>query len=493
MGTEQEIARRVRAARPSVHSSPPPFAAVYARVDRVEHAPPRLRAPRRLAVLALLGALTIAACAWGASQLLTGSIVVTGFPPASPNTGDGAPLPSNDAVLGLRVRDPIGGLPWGMRIVRTTRGQACLQVGRVYEGKLGVIGTGYAFGADGRFHTLSPEDALSINCVQVDPRGQFVDVQGPLTVSADGLSLSETRTDRVHCDMPGQHDWGVRCPSSQLRLMAFGALGPDAASLRVRFQGRSFNLRPYGPDGVYLVVFKAPAGTNSGPYFGRQAPSPPAMTVTFRNGSTCTLPSMSDPLRCRPEGIDYSSGPTVTTGDVASPIHASYATNVRGGQSPFVVTGPGSAASAPLRPRPGPGLVVMFEAREGIRGPLATYGVEIHRPVVPECFGGGALLTNQTSPTLAAGQTTRFIIRLQAACHGLYRGRVFYLQISPSSEPAAEERLLNEISASLVKSSLHLPPPGLTVGYFTVEIPDTGAHDEPTEVSPALRSLPADH
>jgi hypothetical protein len=484
MSAEHELADRLRAGRPRVQGSPPPFEAVLARVEHATGPAPRAWRLRRLAALVVLGALAIAASAWGATQLLTGSIVVTGFPPVSPNTGDGAPLPSSSAVLGLRVPDPTGGLPWGMRIVRTTRGEVCLQVGRVLDGKIGVLGNGYAFHADGRFHTLSPEDALGLNCVHVDAHGHVIAVRGPMTVSADGLSLAESMSDRVHCDLPGQHDWGVRCPRSQLRLMAFGALGPDAASLRVHFHGRSFSVKPYGPDGVYLLVVKAPAGTNAGPYFGAQAPGPPTMTVIFANRSSCPLPSINDPFLCNPEGIDYSTGPRITAADVATAIHASYAIDVRGGESPFVVTGPGSAASAPLSRGPGPGLVIAFTARVGIRGPLSTYGVEIHRPVVPECFGEGALQSNQTSPTLAAGQMTRFVIRLQPACHGRYSGRVFYFSIKPSSDPAGEENLINGMSARLVKTTLHLPPPGITVGYFTVDIPFTGAHDSASEVRP---------
>jgi hypothetical protein len=484
MSAEHELADRLRAGRPRVQASPPPFEAVLARVEHATGPAPRARRPRRLAVLVVVGALAIAASAWGATQLVTGSIVVTGFPPVSANTGVGAPLPSSSPVLGLRVTDPTGGLPWGMRIVRTTRGEACLQVGRVLDGKIGVLGTGYAFHADGRFHTLSPEDALGLNCVHVDAHGHVIDVQGPMTVSADGLSLAESMSDRVRCDLPGQHDWGVRCPRSQLRLMAFGALGPDAVSLRVRFQGRSFDVKPYGADGVYLLVFDAPKGTNAGAYFGAQAPGPPTMTVTFADGSSCPLPSVNDPFLCQPEGIEYASGPAVTPADVSTPIHARYRTNVHGGQSPFVTTGPFSAAAAPLGRGPGPGLVIAFRARVAIHGPLSTYGVEIHRPVVRGCFGEGTLQSNQTSPTLAAGQMTRFVIRLQAACHGRYSGRVFYLSINPSSEPAGEESLINEMSASLVKPTLHLPPPGITVGYFTVDIPFTGAHDSVSEVRP---------
>jgi len=501
MSIGDALAERLRAARPRVEGSAPPVESCLARLEQPPVPARRARRPRRLLVLTLLAALAVAASAWGATQLLSGSIVITGFPPVSPNTGVGAPLPSRSPILALRVPDPAGGRPWGVRIVRTTRGEACLQVGHVLDGKLGVVGSGYAFNGDGRFHTLSAEDALGLHCVHVDAYGHVVDVQGPMTVSADALSLTESMADRVHCDLPQQHDWGIRCPRSQLRLVAFGALGPDAATLRVRFQGRSISVKPYGPDGVYLLVFNAPAGTNVGPRFGAEAPGPPTMAVTFANGSVCPLPSANDPFLCKPQGIASSGGPAISAAAVAAPVHANFTQRLLAGESPFVVTGPGSAAAAPLgaplgrggirTDRPGPGLVITFRARVAISGPLATYGVEIHRPVVPGCFGQSTLQSNQTSPTLAAGEGTGFRIRLQAACHGLYRGRVFYLSVKPSSEPAGEENLITEMSAHLVKPSLNLPPPGVTVGYFAVEIPDTGAHDGPGEASPECRRCAA--
>ena len=41
-----------------------------------------------------------------------------------------------------------------MRIEHTTRGQLCMQVGRVDGGRLGELGVDSAFGSDGRFHAL---------------------------------------------------------------------------------------------------------------------------------------------------------------------------------------------------------------------------------------------------------------------------------------------------------------------------------------------------
>jgi hypothetical protein len=496
MSVEKEIGARLRAARPAVQASPPPFARVRARIEqtaggspraprmrwpRANRVPwpraPRVRWPRRFGALVALSVIAIAGCAWGASQLLSGSTVDSGFPPANPSTGLGAPLRSSFGLLGLRRSDPAGGLPWGMRIIRTTRGEACLQVGRVLDGKVGAVGSGYAFHDDGRFHPFSVEDALGLACVHPDARGRVFDAQGPITVSADGLSLAESISDRVHCDLPGQHNWGFRCPRSQLRLLAFGALGPDAASLNVSYEGRSFTVTPFGQQGAYLLVFPAPKGTNVG-YFGAQAHAQPTLTVRFENGQTCRLPAMNDTDLCQPEGIDFSTGPPVSAAELASPVHVSYGRHVSGGEPPFVRTGPNRAASAPPMTGPGPAITLTFTARVGVGGPLSTYAAEVERPVVKGCFGGDALVSQGASPTISKGQRTRIIIPLGAACHGRYSGRVFYFAIKPSAEPAGEERLLTGVSARLIPV-LHRPPPGITVGRFTITIPSSGAPARP--------------
>ncbi|HEY1457057.1 MAG TPA: hypothetical protein VGF15_00940, partial [Solirubrobacteraceae bacterium] len=265
MSFEREIAERLRGARVRVDVPPPPFAGVRARIEEARAGEDRSRRVPwhgRVPLLVVLGALAIAGSAWGADALLFGSRVTPVGGPVRSNEGIGSPLDRTTAVLGLRVPDPAGGLPWGMRIIRTTRQQACLQVGRVLDHSIGAIGVGYAFHADGRFHPFSAEVALTYknSCVQVDEHGNVFTVQGPLTASSDGLSLAENTFTRVHCDLPGQHNWGFRCPLADLRLIAFGVLGPDAKTLTVAFDGRSFNVTPYGPQGAYLLVLPAPNG-----------------------------------------------------------------------------------------------------------------------------------------------------------------------------------------------------------------------------------------
>ncbi len=66
--------------------------------------------------------------------LAAGGVIPIGKPatPASLCQAESAPWdrhpgPGSERVLGLRTADPGGGPDWGMRIVRTNRGDACLQ------------------------------------------------------------------------------------------------------------------------------------------------------------------------------------------------------------------------------------------------------------------------------------------------------------------------------------------------------------------------------
>ena len=57
-------------------------------------------------------------------------------------------------MLPIAAPDPAGGPDWGMRVLSTTRGEGCLQLGRIVDGKLGALGQDDAFANDGRFHEL---------------------------------------------------------------------------------------------------------------------------------------------------------------------------------------------------------------------------------------------------------------------------------------------------------------------------------------------------
>ncbi len=103
----------------------------------------------RVVAMAVLLALLLGAGAIAASGVLrTGSPV---HAPArlAPTVGLGAPARGGSRVLGVSAADPSGGPRWGLRLVRTTRDLVCVQVGRLYHGRLGVLGIDGAFGGTG--------------------------------------------------------------------------------------------------------------------------------------------------------------------------------------------------------------------------------------------------------------------------------------------------------------------------------------------------------
>lgn len=218
-------------------------------------------------VALLLVTTTIALAATG--------VILTGAPvppagPMSPAVGAGLPLPGQWRLLPLRVPDPGGGLPWGMRVVHTTRGLVCVQIGRVQNGQLGELGIDGAYHDDGRFHPVGP---------------------GVLPTYAGGASEGGVTSERGSCvladgDVTGNGEawgsavaaefWGVNenaafalerrpGPTARRRDITYGILGPHAVSVTYR-EGRALHTDPVVAGvGAYLIVqAAAPASTHEG-------------------------------------------------------------------------------------------------------------------------------------------------------------------------------------------------------------------------------------
>jgi len=120
---------------------------------------------------------------------------------AIPNADEGVAIRGSAHLLGLRIADPDGGPPWGLRVLRTTRGLMCLQVGRVVGGRIGVLGQDGAFDNDSAFHPLSVNFLNGGGCGTEDARGDaFVNEQLHGTpasaLSADRQHVSATRRTR---------------------------------------------------------------------------------------------------------------------------------------------------------------------------------------------------------------------------------------------------------------------------------------------------------
>ena len=287
--------------------------------------PRRLNAPLIAAIVVLAGG-AIAAAATG---VLTGSPVSNREGSPIPHAGYGVPVAGGSELLPLRVADPEGGLPWGMRIVHTTRGLVCVQVGRIYRGQLGQLGVDGVFHDDGRFHRLEPNtlygtSEATIQCV----------------LPSQSFSSGDPSADRSGDPVPSE---GLRPPARELRSISFGLLGPHAASVTYKMRS-GLRTEPVSPGvGAYLIVEAVahagsqfePGGTLIGPVSQRGIIPPPLAprgnllsAITYRLGSLCSIGSgapISAP--CPSSHFAWSPGSRIPAHNLDEPLHLTLVRN----------------------------------------------------------------------------------------------------------------------------------------------------------------------
>lgn len=260
--------------------------------------------------------------------------------PASANRGLGRVLPSGDRLLPIRVADPDGGPPWGIRLVKTTRGETCIQVGRVLDGQIGQLGIDSAWHDDHKFHEIRPNDQMADLCGATDAAGNgFVDQAAYGAPASVDIPLNNSSGSPKACKdpytgfrLPGflrtrkkltpfmkrvlrsieqQNRATSDCPRNAMRMIFVGLLGPDARSITYRTpSGQTRTHRTAAGIGAYLLVFRETArdcldftqspynaGNGCGPdnshgtYSYLQSPSA-ITTVTYADGTNCSdLPS----------------------------------------------------------------------------------------------------------------------------------------------------------------------------------------------------------
>jgi hypothetical protein len=119
------------------------------------------RARWRPVALAFAALLVVTATAYAAGLLPVGR------PLPSPPRGDVPvrllPRPGTAAVDQLRVPDPTGGPPWGVRISTSRAGLTCYAFGRVQDRQLGIVD------AEGRFRPLPLAGTGSCGDLTMDP------------------------------------------------------------------------------------------------------------------------------------------------------------------------------------------------------------------------------------------------------------------------------------------------------------------------------------
>jgi hypothetical protein len=246
----------------------------------------RLRVPA-IALVCLLAATTITLAASG--------VILTGAPVRpeevlDPNVGEGVPAPGASRLLPLRIADPQGGLPWGMRVVRTTRGEICMQVGRVQNGQLGELGIDGAFHDDGRFHPL-PADALPAD----EFRGHFFSQLVSNANTSCQLAGEASANSHVGVE-PSAANNANPTDSRQrdLRNIYYGILGPEAVAVSFRAGKLIQPAAVVQGIGAYLIVRRTATGQKAGTGDGSLgtegdlAPSPPLTAITYRlHGKLC--------------------------------------------------------------------------------------------------------------------------------------------------------------------------------------------------------------
>lgn len=229
------------------------LAAVAERLDSHRTANGRARAwlSHRRGAAAVAAVLLMAGgtAAIAATGLLSGAPVRPEVS-LSPVAGNGVPVSGSAEHLLLSVPDPSGGLPWGMRVFATTRGQICAQVGRVSDGQLGELGLDSAFGNDRRFHVLRPGYGASTGQLECIAAGEPVIVED-LNADRSAMRLipEEFRPPHEHRKVP---------PIRDRRALAYGLLGPHAVSVTYRTSGGLRTVPVHGPHGAFLII--EPAG-----------------------------------------------------------------------------------------------------------------------------------------------------------------------------------------------------------------------------------------
>lgn len=269
--------------------------------------------PPRPVGLGLLAPLAAVLLAGGAIALAATGVILTGSAvpaaaPLGPSEGIGATVSSR--LLPLQVRDPAGGLPWGMRIVETSRGLLCAQVGRVDNGSLGELGTDGAFNNDGLFHPFPS------GVEQTFPGGSTEDGTeiegGTCTLAGLGGTAwgSAVAAELWGVDQNGAFARGHFIPTSpQGRDISYGLLGPHAVSVNYR-EGSAQRSQEVVPGvGAYLIVQPTTAASDhegSGEAPGTQTPGQGPGTV----GGVTTITYLNNGAHCE-NGYDARDGSSV--------------------------------------------------------------------------------------------------------------------------------------------------------------------------------------
>jgi hypothetical protein len=421
----------------------------YQAADASSSASLRLRRFQRWRPLALIAVLCLAGAtgALAAAGVFKAGSPVSPDVPATPTAYTGVAVAGTVLVLALRVRDPAGGPPWGLRLDRTTRGYVCVQPGRVDFGKVGALGIDDAFANDDRFHPFSSNYQETLGCATADTHGAaFVSVD----LKAVPDSAMESSCQRRLASVRANRGHPI-CPAGTMRDLSYGMLGPDAVSATyANAAGKLVTSPTSGPDGAFLIVGHAASyctrqtvdiGAHRSQLIacGDESVSTTAFAgviraVTYRDGHTCGLPDPATPNGACPS-VGYSGSPTgaVTAAQVASPVtvHNDGLRYWCGNGHDLQVCGttapPGfhrQPASAHIQ------LTVSFIARVAVSNSSSDYVLTLRaQPSTPGCGGSSG---QPLGRDVRVGERVEFRSGIPTptgmpeACVGTIRGSVVY-------------------------------------------------------------------
>jgi|HubBroStandDraft_6_1064221.scaffolds.fasta_scaffold131148_1 hypothetical protein len=246
----------------------------------------------RVALLALVLLLATATITLAATGVILTGASVRPEGQLNPSVGEGVPAPGGSLLLSVvRAPDPEGGLPWGMRVVRTTRGEVCVQIGRVENGQLGELGVDGVFHDDGRFHPM-PTDVLP-ETSRIGARVDNNDASASVSCHLEGQVIAGVHrgVDRSAGAANG-HDGAS--PRGELRDIYYGMLGEPAVSVSYRAGSGDRTVAVLPPLGAYLIVRPAArleqvgSGNEAMGSEGDLQPTPPLTAITYRlDGKLC--------------------------------------------------------------------------------------------------------------------------------------------------------------------------------------------------------------
>ena len=209
-----------------------------------------------------LGALLAGICASAAAALVFFQ-PFSGAAAAGPHGADSM-VPASITLASVRVPDPVNGPPWGVRVIVLRRSRVtshaavpalagplrCVQIGRVLNGKLRVVGKDGAFGNDGRFHALPA--LSSVFCSHA-----VIFVARPRLVPARAFDgAGSCLLPRATTNDRSRH--ATVCPTTALRLTVFGIASVRATAVRLLGLGPTTTERLTTADrGAFVFVLAA--------------------------------------------------------------------------------------------------------------------------------------------------------------------------------------------------------------------------------------------